>query len=137
MRNFLCVIALGATIFAGGMCYASEVPPIWTWMQNAGAKEGMMYNVKDGRVLNTLSLEVADYAGVALNVAYVGSDGLGAIIDYDLSKIPKVNLPVLNLVQYLHVGIGAAYKTITLASDTAEGDNRFVWGPQVSFKLKF
>ena len=102
-----------------------------------GAKEGVMFNTKDGRFLNTLSLELANYMGFGLNAEYIGIDGLGGGIDYDLAQLPKINLPVLDLVQYLHVGYVYGVKTITLADDRVSADNRVVYGPQITFKVKF
>lgn len=130
------LLALTVLLASATWSFAEDID-VGGIFNSLNAKEGVMWNVRDGRFLNTLTVELAGLQGFSLNAAYVGSDGLGATVDYDLAMLPKIELPVLNLVQYLHLGVGAAYKTITLGSDTADGDNRLVWGPVVTFKLKF
>lgn len=111
-------------------------------------KEGFMYDFKHNRGLNVLGLEVANasfigssdkWRALALDVAWIGSDGLGAVINYSLSSFPVQSLPVLNYLQYLNIGYGAGYRTLTSDTDggNPKSDNQFISGPVAFIKLKF
>lgn len=98
-----------------------------------------MYDFKHNRGLNVLGLEVVTFKGFALDAVWLGIDGLGVVANYSLSSLPIQNVPILSYVQYLNVGYGVGYRTLT--SDTQGGnpssDNRFIQGPVAFIKLKF
>lgn len=99
-----------------------------------------MYDFKHARVLNTLGFGVLGYKNVELDLAYIGIDGFGAVLNYNLSGLPVSNVPILSYVKYLNIGYGAGIRTITkVTSDdpNAKSDNEFIQGPVVFIKLNF
>lgn len=102
-------------------------------------KEGVMYDIKNHRVLNTLSFGVINYDKVGLDVSYIGLDGIGATIEYDLSGLPVQNIPVLKYVSYLNVGYSVGYRTLALGqvSGNPKSDNQLIQGPVVFVKFNF
>lgn len=102
-------------------------------------KEGVMYDIKNHRGLNTLGLGVLGYEGVALNLTWIGIDGIGATIDYNLGGLPVANVPVLKYVKYLNLGYTVGYRTLTLnpTTDNPKSDNQFIQGPTVFVKVSF
>lgn len=102
-------------------------------------KEGFFYDFSHNRGLNVLGLEVVQWKGISLDAAWIGIDGIGVTIDYSLSSLPVQTIPVLNYVQYLNVGYGVGYRTITssVTDSDPKADNEFIQGPVVYLKLKF
>lgn len=102
-------------------------------------KEGFMYDFKHSRGLNVLGLEVLNYKGFALDAAYLGIDGIGAVANYNLGSLPVQNVPILEYVQYLNIGYGLGWRTLALnpAEDNPKSDNRLIQGPVAFIKLKF
>lgn len=102
-------------------------------------KEGVMYDFKNDRFLNTLSFGIINYNNIGLDVSYIGIDAIGATIEYDMSSLPVQNVPILKYVSYLNVGYSFGYRTMTLSpvSDNPKSDNQFIQGPVVFVKLKF
>lgn len=102
-------------------------------------KEGYFYDWKNGKGYNVLGLELAQYKGFSVNAAYVGMEGAGATLDYNLSGLPIENIPVLKYAEYLNVGYGVAVQQITLKDfdENPSSDNKLIHGPVVYLKLKF
>ena len=106
-----------------------------------------MYNVGQKRGMNILGLEVANggligssehWKALSFNVAWMGVDGIGGTIDYGLGNLPVASVPVLQYVQYLHLGYGLGVRTITTPeSGDPKSDNRLIQGPVVYLKFKF
>lgn len=144
MRNFLLTIVLGSTIMASGVCYAQAIS-VGDVLQKAGATEGVLYDIKNQRGLNFLAATVYEGTGITKNFAVVAglvsTDGIGLAVNYDVGNaLPKVNFPILSIVNYLRVGVGGAYRTITVHTDTVENskaDDKWIWGPTVFVKFNF
>lgn len=102
-------------------------------------KEGYFYDWKDGKGYNVLGLELAQYKGFSVNAAYVGMEGAGVTLDYNLSGLPIENVPVLKYAEYLSVGYGAAVQQITLkdVDENPSEDNKLIHGPVLYCKIKF
>lgn len=98
-----------------------------------------MWDFKNHRVLNTLGFGVVSYDNFGLDLTYIGSDGFGATIDYNLSGLPVKNIPILSYVQYLNLGYSVGYRTMAVADVTGnpKSDNQFIQGPTVYVKFKF
>lgn len=97
-----------------------------------------MYDFKNHRGLNVLGLELASYKGFAIDAAWMGIDGVGAVVNYNLGSLPVQNVPVLNYVQYLNIGYGLGWRTLTASSgDNPKSDNQLIQGPVAFIKLKF
>ncbi len=54
-------------------------------------KEGFFYNIGQNRGENVLALEVLSYKAVGVDLTWIGVDGLGATLDYNLSGLPIKN----------------------------------------------
>lgn len=102
-------------------------------------KEGYFYDWKDSKGYNVLGLELAQYKGFSVNAAYVGMEGAGVTLDYNLSGLPIENIPVLKYAEYLNVGYGAAIQQITLKDfdENPSSDNKLIHGLVAYIKLKF
>lgn len=102
-------------------------------------KEGFFYNIGQNRGENVLALQVLSYKSVGIDLTWIGIDGLGATLDYNLSGLPIQNVPVLSYLQYLNIGYTAGFRTITLPTDSTDpkADNRFIHGPSIFLKFKF
>jgi hypothetical protein len=102
-------------------------------------KEGVTYDWKHKRFLNTLSFGVIGYDNFALNASYIGVDGIGASLTYNLSSLPVKNVPILKYVQYLEIGYTAGMRTLALSpsTDNPSSDNQFIQGPILTFKFNF
>lgn len=98
-----------------------------------------MFDFKNGRVLNTLGFGLLNYDKVSLDLAYIGVDGFGATLEYNLSGLPVQNIPILSYVQYLNIGYTVGYRTMALTnvSGNSKSDNQFIQGPTVFVKFKF
>lgn len=98
-----------------------------------------MWDFKNHRGLNTLGFGVINYKNVALDLTWIGVDGIGATLDYNLSALPVKNIPVLSYVQYLNIGYSIGYRTLTLTdvSGNPKSDNEFIQGPTVFCKFNF
>lgn len=102
-------------------------------------KEGYFYDLKDGKGYNVLGLELAKYKGFSVNAAYVGMEGAGVTLDYNLAGLPIENVPILKYAEYASIGYGAAVQQITLkdVDENPSEDNRLIHGPVIYVKLKF
>lgn len=118
---------------------ASSQLSIFDALKTLPLKEGVMYDFKNSRVLNTLSLGVVNYAHVGLDLSYIGSDGIGATLEYSLSGLPIANIPILNYLAYLNIGYSVGYRTLALGdvAENPKSDNQFIQGPCVFIKFKF
>lgn len=118
---------------------ANDTISILDQLKTLPLKDGVMYDFKNHRVLNTLALGVLGYGPVSLDLSYIGIDGLGVTLDYNLSDLPVKNVPILNYVQYLNIGYTVGYRTLTndSISDNPKSDNQFIQGPTVFIKFKF
>lgn len=102
-------------------------------------KEGVTYDYTHKRFLNTVGVEVASLGGFNLDASYIGVDGVGGSLTYNLGNLPVKNLPVLNYVQYLNAGYSVGVRTITLnqIDKNPESDNKLIHGPTLFAKIKF
>lgn len=102
-------------------------------------KEGLTYDFKNDRFLNTLGFGVINYKNIGLDVSYIGVDGLGATLEYNLGGLPVQNVPILKYVSYLNIGYTVGYRTLALAdvNDNSKSDNQFIQGPTVFVKFNF
>lgn len=108
--------------------------------KNLPLKEGVMYDFKHQRALHTLGFGVLGWKDLEIDVAYIGTDGIGAALNYNLQHLPFTNAPILFYTKYLNIGYVAGIRTITSVSsdDTnAKSDNEFIQGPVVFIKLNF
>lgn len=98
-----------------------------------------MYDIKNHRGLNTLGLGVIGYEGFGLDLTWIGIDGIGATLDYNLGSLPVANVPILKYVKYLNVGYTVGYRTLTLnpVTDNPKSDNQFLQGPTIFCKFSF
>ncbi len=98
-----------------------------------------MYDWRHQRTLNTLGLELISFKGASVDLAWMGIDGLGGTISYNLGSLPVSNVPVLKYVSYLNLGYGVGVRTITLnpTTDNPKSDNRLIQGPVVYMKFNF
>lgn len=117
----------------------AEAVKIGNVLNKLPVKEGYFYDWKDGKGYNVLGLELAQYKGFSVNAAYVGMEGAGVTLDYNLSGLPIENVPVLRFVEYLSVGYGAAVQQITLkdVDENPSEDNKLIHGPVVYAKIRF
>lgn len=108
-------------------------------VKNLTFKEGVMWDFQNKRFLNTLGIEVLQWKGLALNAAYIGVDGAGAVVDYSLASLPLENTPILKYAEYAHVGYGAGRRTLTsdVKGGNPDSDNQFIHGPVLFCKFKF
>ncbi len=109
-------------------------------LQNLPAvKEGFLWDYAHHRGLNTLGLEVVSWKSLGLDLTWIGTDGVGATLDYSLSALPVQNVPILSYVQYLNLGYAVGYRTLALGdvTDNPKSDNQFIHGPVIFVKLKF
>jgi len=102
-------------------------------------KDGVMFDVGHSRALNTLGVGLVTYKGAGIDLAYIGIDGIGAVLEYDLSNLPVQNVPVLQYVKFLNIGYAAGIRTITIPADESDpkSDNQLIHGPVLFFKAKF
>lgn len=102
-------------------------------------REGFMWDYTHHRGLNTLSLGIIGYKGVGVDLSYMGVDGIGATLDYDLSTLPVATVPVLKYVQYLNIGYAVGWRTLALnpVTDNPKSDNQLIQGPVLFAKLRF
>ena len=137
MRKFIITVAI--TICFMASTAQAESIKLGDTLNNLSIKEGYFYDLKDGKGYNVLGLELAQYKGFSVNAAYVGMEGAGVTLDYNLSGLPVENIPVLKYAEYLSVGYGAAIQQITLTEvdENPSSDNRLIHGPVVYVKLKF
>lgn len=98
-----------------------------------------MVDFQHNRVLNTLGFGVVGYKNAEIDLAYIGTDGFGAVLNYSLQDLPVANVPILKYTQYLNLGYGVGYRTMALAdvNDNPKSDNQLVHGPVVFIKLNF
>lgn len=108
-------------------------------------KEGAMWDMRHKRVLNTLSIELANagyfgefWKNITLNGSYIGTDGIGGGIDFNLSALPVESVPVLKYLEYGYVGYGCGLRTITGDTNSNPGsDNQGIQGIRFGAKLNF
>lgn len=102
-------------------------------------KEGVMIDFQHSRVLNTVGFGLVGYNGIGLDLAYIGTDGVGAVLNYNLQNLPVKNVPILSYTKYLNIGYGIGYRTMALADvdGNPKSDNQLVHGPVVFIKLNF
>lgn len=105
-------------------------------------KSGVIYNFGSHQTLAVNTFELASYTALSLNAGLLRTDGAAAILALDLNKVKLsfLQLPILDLTNYLSVGYGIGYQNITLTSDYSENtkdDNRFVHGLYGAVSWKF
>lgn len=108
-------------------------------------REGVFIDLRNHRTVQTLSLKLWDYAFlgkfgkyVSSNVNYIGSDGVGGSIDLDLSFLPVEDVPIIKYVEYLSVGYGGGFRTLTVPTGGNPGsDNKWIMGITVAAKFNF
>lgn len=98
-----------------------------------------MLDIQHHRVLNTLGFGILGYKDVEVDLAYIGVDGFGAVLNYNLQNLPVANVPILSYTKYLNIGYGIGYRTMALAdvNDNPKSDNQLIHGPVVFIKLNF
>jgi hypothetical protein len=140
MKKIFAGIALISMILTSGMVYAQAVS-VGDVLQKAGATEGFLYDIKGQRGLNFLAATLFEKGNFQVVGGLVSTDGIGMAVNYDIGKAFKpIEFPILSLVNYLHVGIGGYYRTLTIHTDPVENskdDNKFGWGPTVFVKWAF
>jgi len=98
-----------------------------------GVKEGFFYDVDNEEFVNYLAttLYTIPDTGIALNIGAVDTNGVIGSIDYNLGAlIPADEVPLISLVEYLYVGLGAGMRN-------TDEDWEFIYGPTVVFKATF
>jgi hypothetical protein len=124
------------------ICHAqSESLTLGDVIQKAGATEGILYDAKAKRGLNFLATTIAEKGAYSLVFGLVSTDGIGLAANFDVgSTFPKVNFPVLSVVNYLKIGVGVYIRTMTVKTNsdqTTADDNKMGWGPTVFVKFNF
>lgn len=135
----LLLLLLLAPCLAQAQTASSDTVSIIDQLKTLPLKEGALYDFKHHRILNTLGLSVLGYGPLTVDLAYIGIDGLGATIDYNMTYLPISNVPILSYLQYLNIGYAVGYRTLTNdgVSDNPKSDNQFIQGPVVYLKFKF
>lgn len=102
-------------------------------------KEGVTWDYIHHRGLNTISLGIIGYGPVGLDLSFIGIDGVGATLDYNLAYLPVKNVPIISYVQYLNIGYTVGCRTLAFnpVTDNPKQDNALVQGPTVFMKFKF
>lgn len=102
-------------------------------------KEGVTYDFTHDRFLNSFGLSIVGYDPIGIDLTWIGIDGIGATLDFNLASLPVKNVPILKYVKYLNIGYTAGYRTMTLTDVTGnpKSDNQFIQGPTVFFKVNF
>lgn len=118
---------------------ASNTISVIDQLKSLPLKEGVMYDFKNNRALNTLSLGIINYDSVGLDISYIGMDGLGLTLEYDLSSLPVSNIPILKYLSYLNLGYSVGYRTMAIADvqGNPKSDNQLIQGPVAFLKFKF
>lgn len=139
LKRFVLIVAV---CFMATAAQAESVK-IGDVLNKLPVKEGYFYDLKDGKGYNVLGLELwagsGSIQGFSVNAAYVGMEGAGVTLDYDLSGLSIENVPILKYAEYLNVGYGTAIQQITLKDfdENPSADNRLIHGPVLYVKLKF
>lgn len=139
-KLFLVLLLVSLPLAAQAQTVAlSDTVSVLDQLKTLPLKEGFMWNIPQNRGANTLSLGVLGYNGISLDLTWIGIDGLGTTLDYNLSNLPIKNVPVLSYLQYLNIGYTVGYRTLALNPTTGnpKDDNKFIHGPTVFLKFKF
>ena len=140
MKKIIATIGLISTIMTSGIVYAQSIS-VGDVLQKAGATEGILYDIKNQRGLNFLAATLAEKWNFQVVGGLVSTDGIGLAINYDIGKaLPKINFPILSIVNYLRAGVGGYCRTMTVHSDavqTTKEDNKLGWGPTLFVKFNF
>jgi hypothetical protein len=139
VKKFLLIAVF---VMACGLAHAEALSIGDTIKSLPGIKSGVLYNVGKHQVLAINTLEVATYGPLALNAGVLRTDGLAATLSVDLNKVKLswLQMPILNLTNYINVGYGIGYENITFTGDYAENpkdDNHFTHGIYGAISLKF
>ena len=97
-----------------------------------GAKSGIIYDFKTNQVLATNTIKLASVKFVDINGGALRTDGLALTASVDIStlKISWLQLPVIDLFNYINLGYGVGVEDIS-------SDKHYVNGPYASISWKF
>ena len=119
----------------------AETVSVGDVLTKAGAKEGILLDVKSGHGLNFLAATIAQKGQLSLVGGIVSTDGIGLAADCNIGgMLPETNFPILQLFDYLHVGVGGYYRTLTVHTDpvdNSKAEDKWGWGPVAFLKWKF
>jgi len=100
---------------------------------------GSFYDVNGEEFTTLLSatLYTIPNTGVALGVGVTNADGVVGSIEYNVgTHIPADDVPLLNLFEYLYVGVAGGMRYLD-EEGTGSETWEFAWGPTLIFKTTF
>lgn len=138
MRQIKLLLPLLALLLLPNLSRAESVSVIDS-LKSLPLKEGAMVDFKNHRILNTLGLGLINYENFGLDLSYIGVDGLGVTLEYNLGALPVQNIPIIKYVSYLNIGYTVGYRTMAWAdlNDNPKSDNQFIQGPTLFCKINF
>lgn len=98
-----------------------------------GVREGFFYDVDSEEFANYLAatLYTIPDTGLSISVGALDTDGILASLDYNVGMaIPSEDVPLLNLLEYLYVGVG-------VGAISVDNEWELVYGPTAQLKFTF
>lgn len=110
--------------------YDTALDVFTAFLTTLGTREGILYDGMNQEFTNYLGATVYTKYNFALDVGLVGTNGIGATLDYNVGSFLNVdNMPILQYLKYLYVGGGGAYRP--------NMDHEGTWVADAQFKLTF
>jgi hypothetical protein len=142
MRKTLAIIGMLLFCSLAQAQTSSELEAAKMLVNVAQAKSGVMYDFATNQVLAVNTFKLAGISVVDLNVGMLRSDGVVGAVSVDISKLKLkwLDLPWVNLVNYVNIGYAVGVQNVTLHGGYDQdpvGDNHVVTGPYASISVKF